>query len=229
MSAPHTLDDWREPGYANAWNQQDALRDMLALPRRMAAALIGNELTPELIIDVGSGPGAFLEVFLDAFGEARGLWTDASEAMRDIATGTLARFGDRVSYQLAEMTDLSGAGAPGAADVVLSSRASHHLDQAGLHTFYAQLASRLRPGGWVANIDHVGPAASWDLRYRAVRPLFTGKKPAREGHSHSYPLPSLDQHAGALAAAGFSDVDVAWKAFGTVLVMGRASLRLSGT
>lgn len=223
MSTPHSLADWQQPAYANAWNDQDTLRDMLALPRRMAAALIGHELTPAMIIDVGSGPGAFLEVFLDAFGAASGLWTDGSAAMRDIATGALARFGDRVGYQIAEMTDLSAVASPGAADVVLSSRASHHLDPAGLRTFYAQVAGRLRPDGWVANLDHIGPTDSWNARYRTVRPQFTGKKPGGKVHPHTYPLPSLAQHTEALAAAGFTDVDVAWKAFGTVLVMGRAA------
>ena len=37
------------------------------------------------------------------------------------------------------------------------------------------------------------------------------------------PLPSLTDHTEALAAAGFTDLDVAWKAFGTVLIMGRAA------
>jgi SAM-dependent methyltransferase len=243
----HTLADWREPAYANAWNDRDALRDLLDLPRRMAAALIGYDASPRTVLDIGSGPGAFLEIFLDAFPDARGTWTDASEAMRDIAVQSLARFGDRVTYVIADMTDLSAVAAPqalqapetqdqqdvpataattaaaaGAADVVLSSRASHHLDPAGLAVFYAQAAERLNPQGWMVNLDHIGPANAWNTRYRAARPQFTGpRRAAGEGHKHTSPLPSLDDHLAAMTGAGFGDVDLAWKAFGTVMLLGR--------
>jgi SAM-dependent methyltransferase len=220
VSQPHTLEDWQRPEYAQSWHAQDSLRDLLAFPRRMSAALIGHDTTPARVIDVGSGPGAFLEVYLEAFPQAQGVWTDASEAMRDIAPEALSRFGDRVEYHIAEMTELSGV--PGAADVLLTSRASHHLDAAGLARFYNEAAGRLRPGGWIVNLDHFRPEAGWDKRYRAVRPQFTGARPQqREGHVHTAPSPSLAEHYTSLAETGYVDVDIAWKSFGTVLLMGR--------
>jgi SAM-dependent methyltransferase len=220
--AAHTLANWKDSTFAGSWADGDVLADMLDFPRRMAAAVIARETpAPNVVIDVGSGPGAFLAVFLDEFPQARGIWTDASEPMEVIARQRLARFGDRVEYRLVEMTDLTAADLPGDADVVLSSRASHHLDQIGLANFYAQAADRLRTGGWIVNLDHIGPERLWDARYRAVRPRFTGpRRDTRESHAHTQPLPSLRQHLDAVAAAGFADADVAWKAFATVLLMG---------
>ena len=64
----------------------------------MAAVIVaGDRPAPGLIVDVGSGPGDFLAVMLQQFPSARGIWTDASEAMLGLARDRLA----------------DGAGAPG--------------------------------------------------------------------------------------------------------------------
>ena len=63
-----------------------AFRDLLAFPRQMAAVIIaGDNPEPGTIVDVGAGPGDFLAVMLEQFPLARGIWTDASEAMLDLA------------------------------------------------------------------------------------------------------------------------------------------------
>src|SRR6202000_2112829 len=79
--------------------------------------------------------------------------------MLELAQEKLAPFGDRVEYRIADMTDLDGAGLPGQVDVLVTSRASHHLDAAGLTSFYQAAARRLAPGGWLVNLDHIGPAS----------------------------------------------------------------------
>lgn len=216
---------WSDPDFAEAWLRADPVGtgDLLALPRRMAAALIGHELPqPRLIVDVASGAGAFLAVLLDAFPQARGVWSDASPAMLEKARGELARFGDRVEFRPGDMAELRAAGVPGDADVVATSRASHHLDRAELHAFYREAAGLLRPGGWLVNLDHVGPDdAVWDRRYRAVRAQFTGPASAKTKHHHRYPLPSVLDHLDGFRVGGVRDVDVAWKAFYSCLFLGR--------
>ena len=127
------------------------------------------------------------------------------------------------------MTDLAGAtagtdaGGFPSADVITTSRAVHHLDRAGLFGFYQQAASLLNPGGWLINLDHIGPAGPgdvWDKRLRAARKQF-GVVPGGPQHHHTYPLTSVGDHLQAFAAAGFCDVEVAWRAFFTCLFMGR--------
>jgi SAM-dependent methyltransferase len=198
------------------------MRDLLDLPRRIAAAVVAADSPePRVVVDAGSGPGDVLAAFLDEFPGARGIWTDASEEMRGIAAGRLARFGDRVEYRIADMTDLAAGGVPPGVDVITTSRASHHLDPPALAGFYARAAALLRPGGWLVNIDHVGPDDAWDQRLRAARKRLIPARPG-PGHHHRYPLPSVRHHLDGYAAAGIGDVEVAWRAFVSCLFMGRS-------
>lgn len=212
---------WREADFARSWAQGDAFRDMLEFPRRLAAAVVaGDNPEPACVIDVGSGPGAVLAVFLEQFPSARGIWTDASGAMLDLARERLAPFGDRVDYRIVDMTDLAAGGLPTGPDVITTSRAAHHLDRDGLFAFYAQAAAGLKPGGWLVNLDHIGPDDLWDKRLRAVRKQFAAA-PEGPKHHHNYPLTSVSDHLEAYAAAGITDVEVVWRAFYTCLFMGR--------
>jgi SAM-dependent methyltransferase len=212
---------WQERDFAISWAQGDAMKDMLDFPRRMAAGIVADDNPePACVIDVGSGPGDVLAVFLGQFPSARGIWTDASAAMLDIARERLAAFGDRVSYRIIDMTDLLSGDLPAGAEVITTSRAAHHLNRAGLLHFYAQAASLLAPGGWLVNLDHIGPDEVWDRRLRAARKRF-GSSPERQQHHHDYPLTSVQDHLAAYAAAGVRDVEVVWRAFYTCLFMGR--------
>jgi SAM-dependent methyltransferase len=224
---------WLDTDFARDWARGDSFRDLLDFPRRMAAAIVaGDNPAPALIVNIGSGPGAVLEIFLRQFPRAKGIWTDASRAMLDLAQEKLAPFGDRVEYRIADMTDLSGAGLPERADVITTSRAAHHLDRDGLAGFYQAAARRLTPGGWLVNLDHIGPASQagppavaglddvWDKRLRAARAEF-GVTSDGPKHHHNYPLTSVADHLDALAAAGITDVEVPWRAFYTCLFMGR--------
>jgi cyclopropane fatty-acyl-phospholipid synthase-like methyltransferase len=215
-----TTATWQDDAFARSWAQQDQWRDMLEFPRRIAASVVHDD-NPGLglITDIGSGPGDFLAVFLEEFPAARGLWTDVSDTMRELAEERLAAFGDRVEFQAVDMTDL--AGLPNGADAVTTSRATHHLDRAGLLDFYAQAASHLAPGGWLINLDHIGPDDRWNTRLRTVRKRFRASAESGPAHHHNYPLPSVQDHLDGFAAAGITDVQVVWRAFFTCLFMGR--------
>lgn len=213
---------WQEPDFARSWARDDAQRDMLDFPRRIAASIVAlDDASPATVVDIGSGPGDFLAVFLEAFPAARGVWTDASETMLELARQRLAPFGDRVDYRLADMTDLAGAGLPAGVDVVMTSRAAHHLDPQALSDFYVQAASYLAPGGWLINLDHTLHAGQWDQRLRSARKHVLPARPEGRSHRHDKPLPTVAHHLAGYAAAGIDDVDVPWRAFVTCLFMGR--------
>jgi SAM-dependent methyltransferase len=215
---------WKDEKFATAWAEGDVVADLLTLPRRIAAAVVSVDRTdPKLVVDVGSGPGAFLSVFLDHFPAARGIWTDASEAMRDKARSALAGYGDRIEFRIVDMTEIGAGDLPGGVDVLLTSRAVHHLDKAGLHAFYAAAAGLLAPGGWLVNLDHTGPGEVWDARLRAARKLIIPPRSKGGGHHHDGPLTSVADHQDALTAAGFTDFDTPWRGFFTVLFMARKS------
>jgi SAM-dependent methyltransferase len=224
---------WRDDDFARSWAAGDSIHDLLNFPRRMAAAIVAEDLpAPATIVDIGAGPGAVLAVFLERFPGAKGVWSDVSMSMLDMAKERLAPFGDRVEYVLADMTALEGTGLPDQADVITTSRAAHHFDKAGLAAFYAAAARRLKPGGWLVNLDHVGPASQagppgvagfdevWDQRLRSARKAF-GVASNGPKHHHNYPLTSVQDHLDAFGAAGITDVEVTWRAFITCLFTGR--------
>jgi trans-aconitate methyltransferase len=213
---------WKDAEFARRWAATDGMADMLELPRQLTAALVAHD-RPEtrLVIDVGSGPGAYLEAFLEELPECAGVWLDASEAMLEQARKRLARFGDRVDFRLGDMAHLEAAELPTGADALVSSRALHHLDKGGLIGFYQAAAGHLAPGGWLANLDHTGPADVWDKRFRSVRKRFIGPDNEQGKHPHTYPFTSVRDHLDGFAAAGLDDVEIAWKAFYTCLFVGR--------
>ncbi len=213
---------WSDPAIANAWVERDAAVNLLDLPRAIAAELVAAEPPASgVVLDIGSGPGAFLAAVLDRLPDTTGVWSDASATMREHAEANLARFGGRVRFVMADMTALGGADLPRDVGVVLSSRATHHLDVAALHSFYADTAGRLVPGGWLINLDHVGPSDVWDRRLRAIRPGFVGRSGGESTHHHNYPLAAESDHLAGYAAAGIDDVEIAWKAFYTCLFAGK--------
>jgi SAM-dependent methyltransferase len=214
------LRDWRDEELASQWASGDRLEGLLTLPRRMTADLFAHAEEPvRTVLDVGSGPGGFLETVLARLPGARGIWTDVSEAMRGIATARLASYGDRVEFRLLEAADLSAAAPSGSLDAVLTSRMTHHLGSEELAAFYAAAASLLGAGGWIANLDHVEVGEPWGSRLAAARADVVPPNPS--AHHHDRPHPSLDDHLEAVRRLGEFDVAVPWRAYATVLVLAR--------
>ena len=212
---------WLDPQFARQWAAHDGIADLLAFPRRIAAAMVAHDRPKvRLIVDIGSGPGDFLAVMLEQFPDARAVWTDASPAMQELAEQRLEAYAGRVEYAIVDLTAL-GDSVPRDVDVITTSRAAHHLDRDGLFSFYSEAARHLAPGGWLANLDHVGPSDEWDARMRAVRRQFRTSPEDGPKHHHTYPLTSVDDHFAALAAAGLADCEVVWRAFITCLFMAR--------
>lgn len=224
MTAPdrYGTEIWKDQEFARRWAATDGLADLLALPRAITAALVAHDRPgTRLVVDAGSGPGAYLEAFLEALPDCAGIWLDASEAMLEQARERLERFGDRVDFRLGDMTDLHAAGLPTGVDALVSSRALHHLKREELAGFYREAAGLLAPGGWLANLDHTGPEEIWDRRFRAIRKGFIGPDNDQGRHPHEYPFTSVRDHLDALAGAGLDDREVAWKAFYTCLFVAR--------
>jgi len=217
-----TTSEWMDEKLAARWTAADSLKALLILPRRISATVIAADRPgTALVVDVGSGPGDYLSTMLDTFPAARGVWTDVSPAMADIARPALAGYRDRVEFRLVDLEDLSPL--PEQADVITTSRASHHFDADTLARFYASAAEHLAPGGWLVNLDHVLSPGAWDRRLRDARAAMIPPKKDGTGHSHDKPLPMVEEHLAALAAAGFEDVAMPWRSFYTVLFMARKS------
>ena len=176
MTDEQQLESWESAEYAAAWAGEDVIADMLDLPRAMSVAIAADAgLDVRHVVDLGSGPGAYLVPFLRAFPGARGTWLDVSEAMRDLAHEQLDEFGDRVEYVVADAERLADVElAP--AQVVVSSRALHHFSPGSLAEVYRAVFDVLEPGGLVLNLDHVGARSDWEQVARRIRGQFTGDR-----------------------------------------------------
>src|SRR5262249_23020600 len=200
----------------------DGTAGRIELPRRMAAALVADSgIDVEHVVDIGAGTGAYLAVLLDAFPEARGTWFDVSEAMLELGRAELQRFGDRVTYVVGDPEQLGDVGLE-RAEIVSSSRALHHVSTGALARVYRAAFELLGPGGFIANLDHVGAPGDLERTYRRVRSQFT---PARTrklaAHRHDHPLAPVDIHLRLLADAGFESPDTPWRVLYTALMFAR--------
>ena len=226
MSSPeHPPGDWLDAGFAQEWAAGDIWTDLLKLPRELAGAIVQHDRpNVQLVVDVGSGPGIMLGLFLHAFPDARGVWIDVSPGMLEQARANLADFGDRVSYHLADIREFAALSDVHGADVIMTSRAIHHLPPDAQRQFYREAAGLLAPRGWVINIDHTAVSDAWAESYAAVRGRFTRQVPHRP-HPHEYPFLSPDMHLAALRDAGIDEPAIPWRAFSLCLMMGRKASR----
>jgi trans-aconitate methyltransferase len=222
MHANQPAPSWSSEEFVAEWVGQDVLSDMLTLPRQISAALIADAgVSVSHAIDLGSGPGAYLQTLLESFPGARGTWIDTSTTMETVARERLAGLGDRVGFRLGDIEVLDEL-ALEPAEVVVTSRVVHHLSPESIQDFYRGVHELLEPGGFFFNLDHFAAPGDWDERYRRIRRQFTGK-PKRDipPHRHDFPFSPIDAHLGWLDEAGFDTVDVPWRTFYTALLGGR--------
>lgn len=216
------IGSWKSSSYAVDWASDDVLAPLLELPRRISVALARDSaLDVSCVADLGAGQGTYLEFFLNAFREARGVWIDSNEGMRQLAEERLSPFGDRIDFVLGDVEALDELELPDV-DVMTTSRVLHHFTGESLQRVYRAAHELLRPGGLLFNLDHVGAPGDWDARYRRVREQFTGPRKAElKPHRENHPLPSADAHLDLIARAGFEAPDIAWRMFYTVLLVAR--------
>lgn len=205
---------------------EQGMRDRALLePRKIAAAIVAaDNPAPKYVVQVGAHHGEFLEVFLDKFPAARGLWTepDNSEPNLPAAKARLARFGDRVDYQFGcGERDISDGCVPKGADVIITDWVSILQNLDGMYKIYRIAAEQLASGGWFVNIDQVGfGGVAWASRLQTARKGFRPENEAPPVHHPDYRTPTVDEQLGAMRAAGF-DAHVVWRSFNTVLIMAR--------
>lgn len=216
------LESWHSRSYVAQWAAEDVVADMLELPRRMTVELVAEAgIDVGHVVDLGSGPGAYLACLLDAFPGARGTWVDSSEPMLATAENELAPFGDRVRFVLGDVERLDELDIE-PADVVVSSRVLHHFSPESIRRVYAYAHDLLAPGGFLFDLDHVGVPGDWEGRYRRVRDRFTGpRRTPLKPHRHDFPLRPLDERLGDAAAAGFPHPDAPWRMLYTALLVAR--------
>jgi tRNA (cmo5U34)-methyltransferase len=194
----------------NLWSSADHVRDYLEradrIPRRTegeAALLEFIQPGVRRILDLGTGDGRLLALARRDHLDTEAVAVDFSAAM---LAGARKRFaGDSrvsvVEHNLdASLPDL------GKFDAVISSLAIHHLAHERKRALYAEIFSRLNPGGVFCNLEHVSSPSARLHEQFLLRIGYTV-----ETEDPSNKLLDLETQLGWLREIGFVDVDCHWK------------------
>ncbi|MGE5244493.1 MAG: class I SAM-dependent methyltransferase [Betaproteobacteria bacterium] len=161
----------------SAWTERDseefrAIEDV-AVPRRaemlasIAAAAPFEPDEPFRFLDLGAGDGRLTALLLDCFGAAEAIALDGSASMRALAQARLGRFGNRARIAAFDLADLAWWDLMRGADLVVSSLAVHHLNEAKTQYLYKAAADRLPARGALIVGDLVAPAHAATARLAA--------------------------------------------------------------
>ncbi|MHB1534948.1 MAG: class I SAM-dependent methyltransferase [Acidimicrobiales bacterium] len=202
--------------------------------RRLMADLLPFADDEEFtFVDLGAGTGAAAQAVLDRYRNARAILADFSPQMMDEGARVLAPYDGRYTYVEFDLgVGTWPAEIPARVDAVISSLCVHHLPDERKQQLFAEIVSRLVPGGWYLNYDPVTAddpivQAAWerandrqDPEAAAKRANRTPEEQARYENHVRYLLPLAPQ-VDFVRAAGFEAVDVYWKQLDYVIYGGR--------
>jgi len=203
---------WSEPGWAQRY-----LGERSRIPHRDEGVAALTELlpaAPHRVLDLGTGDGYLMGVIRAARPGVSGIACDFADEMLDRAE---ARFGTSAEIEIVrhDLDDPLPADW-GAFDLVVSSFAIHHVNDARKRALYGEVFDRLRPGGRFANLEHVAsPTEELHDEFLAT----IGK--TRETDDPSNKLASVEDQLTWLRAVGFAQVDCHWKWLELALLAGR--------
>ena len=175
-----------------------ATYDRVAAPQTRWGSAVLERLPlrgDEVVLDAGCGTGRVTEQLLERLPVGRVVALDASPSMIDEARRRLERFGDRVTYVVADLNEPFELPDGVLVDATLSTATFHWVpDHAAL---FRNLAAVVRPGGrLVAQFGGAGNIAS-------VKAIVASIGDGWLGPAHYEPVEATTER---LIAAGFTDV-----------------------
>ncbi len=194
----------------NLWTSSEHALDYLSradsIPHRTEGERTLLELIPPTanrVLDLGSGDGRLLALVLADRPAVEAVALDFSSTMLDRLRH---RFAPNPRVQVVEHDLSEPLPELGAFDAIVSSFAIHHLIHARKRELYAEIFTRLNPGGVFCNLEHVASATP-HLHARFLEAI--GYTPETEDPSNKL----YDLHAQLiwLREIGFNDVDCHWK------------------
>ncbi len=176
-------------------------------------------------LDLGAGTGLLGAMLRAAHPDLQLRLVDVAPAMLDEAR---RRFGERDGLTFA-VADYATADLGGPYDLVVSALSIHHLPDADKQRLFARILAALAPGGLFVNAEQVlAPSPGLEARAHArwqdqatalgAEPAELAAAEARMVHDR---CATLEAQLSWLRAAGFADVDCAFKAWRFAVYSGR--------
>lgn len=177
------------------------------------------------VLDLGAGTGLLSAAVADALPQADLVLLDEAPGMLAQARERLAGLGDRVTCVEASMQD---AWPDGGYDVIVSSLAIHHLDDAGKAELARRAFAALRPGGVFVNAEQIAGATPATDRvnverwYRQIAALgITPEQRVEADARMALDRPaSVEAQLGWLRDAGFAAADCVFKHWRFAVLVG---------
>ncbi len=203
MSQPeHSSEDtnaaiWQSEEIVTHWAAEAANRERLHGPRQrfMAELLPFADDGEFTFLDLGAGAGALSRAILERYPRSTAILADFSDQMMGAGARDLQPFADRYRYVTFDMTTSDWPGEiPGTLNAIVSSLFVHHLPGERKQTLFAEIFSRLAPGGWSLNYDPVKTGdpvveATWQRVGEHGNPEMTRRRlhPTPEEHRRRLP------------------------------------------
>ncbi len=227
---------WQSREAVQAWvaEAQAHERSRAGHRRFMAAVLPFGNQEAFTFLDLGAGTGAASRTILDLHPGGTAILADFSTEMMRAGEREMQPYAGRYRYVEFDMSTGGEwpAAIPAALDAVVTSMCVHHLPDARKQALFAEIFSRLVPGGWYLNYDPVRAGdpvveATWQRVNDAENPAAASKRLHRTPREQAcwdnhvrYIIP-LGQQLEYLRSAGFEGIDVYWKQLENVIYGGR--------
>jgi tRNA (cmo5U34)-methyltransferase len=188
------------------WADQARVAEYLAreIPHRQIAEEMLLAALPEQVercIDLGTGDGRLLALVRTRYPDAEAIGLDSSAAMLDRAK---ERFHSGPKVELRDHDLRAPLREAGAAEVVVSGLAIHHLEDHRKRELFDEVHRLLTPGGAFVNLDLVR-SASAHLHERFRREI------GRVEDDPTDRLAGLDEQMNWMREVGFAEVDCHFK------------------
>jgi len=190
-----------------------------------ALKLTNIAVNPVRVLDLGAGTGLFSEMIAKVHPGIDITLIDLSDEMLEIARQRLRDF-PNVTYIIADYLNYPY---EGSYDMVVSSLSIHHLDSSEKKQLFGKVYELLKPGGIFINADQVlGPDLRMDTFYKGEwrvainnSGLSYEELDQADQRTRLDKMSTLEEHIELMKKAGFSSIDVVYKAYSFAVMFGR--------
>lgn len=154
--------EWHDPATVQSWIANRTGGNAQRNEHLDIVATLLETFQPEglRVLDLGCGDGMVAELLLQRLPGSSVVGYDSSKPMLEAADARLSRYPGRYQLLSGELEDVAALGSVGPFDAAIGVQSIHHLDGPGKQALFRQVATLLRPGGFLLLSDRVRLASA---------------------------------------------------------------------